>query len=123
MRSILYGLCALAAIAPSLAQQPKPEDPIYAIGKGTKPPEPVSTPAPDFSTEAKRRKFDGFAVVGGYVGTDGKFYDLKIVRSIGNSGLDRKVLDAVSKWTFHPCIRDDKPVNCKMNIQVKIHLD
>jgi len=116
-------LCVLAAIAPCLAQQPKPDGPIYTIGKGTKPPEPISTPGPDFSSDGKKRKVDGFAVVGGYVATDGKFYDLKVVRSFGNSSLNDKVLDAVSKWTFHPCIRDDKPVNCKMNIKIEVHFD
>jgi protein TonB len=122
MRSILYVLCLLIAIATGSAQQPKPEEPIYRIGKETKAPRPISTPQPDFSANAKRGKLDGVVVVTGYVGTDGNFHDAKILRSIGDSVLDAKVLAAVKKWTFHPCTRDDKPVNCTMNIETAIHL-
>jgi protein TonB len=123
MRSILYALCLLIAIAPGLAQQTKPEEPIYKIEKkDVKPPRPISSPQPDFSADARRGKFKGVVVVTGYVGTDGKFHDAKVLQSIGDSVLDAKVLAAVKKWTFHPCTRDDKPVNCTMNIETAIHL-
>lgn len=117
MRSVLYGLCLLMAIAPALAKQTKPEEPIYKIEKDVKPPRPISTPKPDFSADAKRGKVDGVVVVNGYVGTDGKFHDAKILHLIGDSGLEGKVREAVGKWTFHPRTRDDKPVNCKMNME------
>jgi len=106
-----------------MAQQSKPEDPIYKIEKDVKAPRPISTPQPDFSADARRGKFNGVVVVTGYIGTDGKFHDAKILRSIGDSALDSKVLKAVKKWTFHPCTRDDKPINCTMNIETKIHLN
>lgn len=122
MRSILYVLCLLIAIAPGLAQQTKPEEPAYKIGKDVKPPRAISSPQPDFSADARRGKVDGVVVVTGYVGTDGKFHDAKVLRSIGDSRLDGKVLDAVSKWTFHPCTKDDKPVDCRMNVETEIHL-
>jgi protein TonB len=123
MRSILYVLCLLIAIAPGMAQQTKPEEPIYKIEKDVKPPRPISTPQPDFSADARRGKVDGVVVVTGYIGTDGKFHDATILRSIGDSALDSKVLHAVKRWTFHPCTRDDKPINCTMNIETKIHLN
>jgi len=122
MRSILYVLCLLAAVAPAPAQQTKPEEPAK-IGKDVKPPRAISTPQPDFSADARRGKFNGVVVVTGYVGTDGNFHDAKVLRSIGDSVLDAKVLAAVKKWTFHPCTRDDKPINCTMDIETKIHLD
>ena|ERR1700739_218670 len=123
MRSTLFVLCLLIAIAPGMAQQTKPEDPIYKIEKDVKAPRPISTPQPDFSADARRGKVDGVVVVTGYIGADGKFHDAKILRSIGDLALDSKVLNAVKKWTFHPCTRDDKPINCTMNIETKIHLN
>ena len=102
MRSILCVLCLLIVIAPGVAQQTKPEEPTYKIGKDVKPPRPISTPQPDFSADAGRGKVDGVVVVTGYVGSDGKFHDAKILRSISDSDLEGKVLEAVGKWTFHP---------------------
>jgi protein TonB len=122
MRSILHVLCLLIAFAPGLAQQTKPEEPIYKIEKDVKPPRVISSPQPDFSADARRGKFNGVVVVTGFVGTDGKFHDAKLLRSIGDSIWDAKVLAAVKKWTFHPCTRDGKPVNCTMNIETAIHL-
>jgi protein TonB len=122
MRSILHASCLLVALAPGQAQQTKPEDPIYKIEKDIKPPRAIFTPHPDFSTDAKRGRFDGVVVVTGYVGTDGKFHDAKVLRSIGDSVLDAKVLAGVKTWNFHPCTRDDKPVNCTINIETAIHL-
>lgn len=122
MQSILYALCLLIAIAPGPVQQTKPEEPTYKIEKDVKPPRAISTPPPDFSADARRSKFKGVVVVTGFVGTDGNFHDAKVLRSIGDSVLDAKVLAAVKKWTFHPCTRDDKPVNCTMNIETAIQL-
>ena len=121
MRSILYGLCLLTAIASGLAQQTKSGEPIYKIGKDVKPPRAISSPKPDFSADAKRRKLDGIVVVGGYVGTDGKYHDAKVLRSFGDSRLNGKVLEAVGQWTFYPCTKQDKPVNCKVNMEIAIH--
>jgi TonB family protein len=122
MRSVSYALCLLIAIAPGPAQQTKPEEPIYKIEKDVKPPRVISSAQPDFSADARRGKFNGIVVVTGYVGADGKFHDAKVLRSIGDSILDAKVLAAVKKWTFHPCIRDGKPVNCTMNLETAVHL-
>lgn len=122
MRSVFYASCLLLAIAPGPAQQTKPEEPIYKLGKDIKPPRAISSPQPNFSADARRGKFNGVVVVTGYVGRDGKFHDAKVLRSIGDSVLDAKVLEAAKKWTFHPCTMDDKPVNCTINIEVAIHL-
>lgn len=123
MRLILYVLCLLMAIAPGVAQQSKPEESTYKIGGDVKPPRPISTSQPDFSADARRGKFNGVVVVTGYVGTDGNFHDAKVLRSIGDSVLDAKVRAAIKKWTFHPCTKDDKPINCTMNIETKVRLD
>jgi TonB family protein len=122
MRSILYASCLLLVIASGPAQQTKPEDPIYKIEKDIKPPRAISSPRPNFSADASRGKFNGAVVVTGYVGTDGKFHDAKVLRSIGDSVLDAKVLGAVKQWTFHPCTKDDRPVNCTITIETAIHL-
>jgi protein TonB len=115
-------LCVLVASVPCLAQQTKPDEPIYKIGKDVKPPRAISSPQPDFSADARKRKVDGLVVVSGYVGTDGNYHDPKVLRSFGDSRLDVKVLEAVKKWTFDPCTRDGKPVNCRMNMSIEIHL-
>ncbi len=123
MRSILFALLLLAALIVCPGQQTKPEETIYKAGEEVRPPRPISTPMPNFSADASRGKFNGSIVVSGYVGTDGKVHGAKISKSIGDAKLDAKALDAVKSWKFHPCTKDDKPVNCAMNFEMAVHLD
>lgn len=123
MRSVLLASCLLAALAAWPAQKTKRDEPTYSAGQGVTPPKAIFTPMPDFSGDARRGKFNGVVVVAGYVGTDGKFHDAKVVRSIGDATLDAKALNTVKTWKFRPCSKDGTPVNCTMSIEVAIHLD
>jgi TonB family protein len=123
MRSLVYVLCLLIAIAPGMAQQTKPEEPIYKIEKDVK--------AAAGHVYAAAGLFRGcqeeqsrWSCCSDWLHRHGrKIHDAAILRSIGDSALDSKVLHAVKRWTFHPCTRDDKPINCTMNIETKIHLN
>ncbi|HKR95486.1 MAG TPA: energy transducer TonB [Candidatus Angelobacter sp.] len=78
---------------------------------------------PDFSREARNGKYHGRVMVSGYVATDGRFHDGKVVRSIGNADIDTKVLNAVKAWKFHPATKDGTPVNCALYIEVAVNLN
>ena len=55
------------------------------------------------------------------VTADGEAADITVVRGI-NPGLDQKAIEAISKWTFQPGMRDGKPVAVWVNIEVNFHL-
>jgi periplasmic protein TonB len=122
MKSIVAVSFLLTGLIVCSAQQTKTPEDIYQPGKDVTPPKTLVTPEPDFSTDARRGKFKGVVVVSGDVGTDGKFHDAKVARSIGDAALDTKVLDSVKAWKFRPCTKDGKPVNCTMNVEVAINL-
>jgi TonB family protein len=115
MKSIVAVSFLLTVLIVCPAQQTKTPEEIYQPGKDV-------TPQPDFSTDARRGKFNGVVVVSGYVGTDGKFHDAKVARSIGDAALDTKVLNSVKTWKFRPCTKDGTPVNCTLNVEVAINL-
>jgi TonB family protein len=37
-------------------------------------------------------------------------------------GLDEKAIEAVRKWRFKPAMKDGKPVNVKMPIEITLRL-
>ena len=123
MRSGLWLTFFLLASVPQLAQQPKSEDPTCVAGtKGVKPPQALFTPAPDVYLDSRKVKSNGIVVLTGYVGTDGKFHDAKVLRSIGDAKLDSKALDTASTWKFRPASKDGKACNCRMNLEIAFNI-
>jgi TonB family protein len=121
--AIVVSLLLLAGTGLS-QQQPVIAEPIHTVtDEGIKSPRPKSSPMPDFSREAGKGKYHGSTIVSGYVATDGKFHDGKVVKSIGNADIDAKVLNAVNTWKFHPATKDGKSVNCAMYIEVAVNLN
>jgi TonB family protein len=44
-----------------------------------------------------------------------------VVRGLG-LGLDAKALEAVRQWRFHPALKDGKPVDVQISVEVEFHL-
>lgn len=104
-----------------IAQQPSAPEKIYPIGNGVTPPKPLYTPQPEFTKKARKKKIQGTVIVEGYVGTDGKFHNGKVVRPV-EKGLDANALAAVNRWTFFPCTKEGQAVNCTMKVEVSYNL-
>jgi TonB family protein len=64
---------------------------------------------------------DPAVVLSGYVGTDGKFHDPKVVTSLDPT-LDDLAVEAVGRWKFTPATRDGVPVNLPVTTRVKFKL-
>ena len=47
--------------------------------------------------------------------------DLRVVRGLG-FGLDAKALEAVRQWRFQPALKDGRPVNVQISVEVEFHL-
>lgn len=113
----------LVAQSPQTPTQTPSGEPIYKVGSetGVKPAKPLHTPQPEYSEEARRKRIEGALTVEGYIGTDGKYHNVKVIVPLEKS-LDDNALAAVKKWKFSPCTKDDKPVNCNMQVEISYHL-
>jgi periplasmic protein TonB len=123
MRSAFLAFCLLTALLPCRAWQDKTDQPVYAVGKGIKPPRVISNLLPDFSSDAKRGKFRGVVVITAVIGIDGKVHDAEVAQSMGDAILDAKVLNAVKNWKFKPATKERQPVACRMNLEVDVVLN
>ncbi len=96
-------------------------EPLYKPGRGVTFPQPIYKPDPEFSDEARRRKFEGVVTLSAIVTSKGDTTEIKVTQGPGY-GLDEKALGAVRQWKFRPATKDGKPVSVELNIQVAFRL-
>jgi periplasmic protein TonB len=94
---------------------------VYHVGGGISAPQAISTPDPEYTEEARRAKTQGTCVLWLIVDSQGHPRDIKVVRGLGY-GLDAKALDAVRQWRFQPSMKDGKPVDVQISVEVAFHL-
>jgi TonB family protein len=125
--------CAFAAltlatlIAPPVQAQNKQNttaEQIYDLSDnlpGVKAPQPISTPDPEYSEKARKKRYQGRVVLRIRIGTDGNVHDVEI-RQHAKYGLDQKAAEAVKEWKFQPATKDGKPVEVFTLVEVNFHL-
>jgi len=94
---------------------------VYKVGGGISAPQAISAPDPEYTEEARRAKTQGTCILWLIVDSSGKPRDVKVVRGLGY-GLDAKALDAVRQWRFQPSMKDGKPVDVQISVEVAFHL-
>ncbi len=94
---------------------------VYKVGGGISAPQAISAPDPDYTEEARRAKKQGTCVLWLIVDAAGHPRDIKVVRGLG-LGLDAKALEAVQQWRFQPALKDGKPVDVQISVEVEFHL-
>jgi periplasmic protein TonB len=94
---------------------------VFKVGGGISAPQPVSTPDPEYTEQAREAKTQGTCVLWLIVDDQGRPRDIKIVRGLG-MGLDAKAIEAVKQWTFQPAMKDGHPVNVQISVEVGFKL-
>jgi TonB family protein len=94
---------------------------VYKVGGGISAPQAISAPDPEYTEEARRAKTQGTCILWLIVDAAGKPRDVKVVRGLGY-GLDAKALEAVRQWRFQPSLKDGKPVDVQISVEVAFHL-
>ena len=94
---------------------------VYKVGGGISAPQAVSAPDPDYTEEARRAKRQGTCVLWLIVDSSGRPRDIRVVRGLG-FGLDAKALEAVKQWKFQPALKDGKPVDVQISVNIDFHL-
>lgn len=94
---------------------------VYRVGGGISAPTAISAPDPDYTEEARRAKKQGTCVLWLIVDSSGHPRDIRVARGLG-FGLDAKAIEAVKQWRFQPSLKDGKPVDVQISVEVEFHL-
>jgi TonB family protein len=94
---------------------------VFKVGGGISAPQAVSTPDPEYTEEARRAKSQGTCILWLIVDAEGHPRDIRVVRGLG-FGLDAKAIEAVRQWRFQPALKDGKPVNVQISVEVGFKL-
>lgn len=94
---------------------------VYRVGGGISAPTAVSAPDPQYTEEARRAKKQGTCTLWLIVDSAGHPRDIRVVRGLG-FGLDQKAIDAVRNWKFSPALKDGRPVDVQISVEVEFHL-
>jgi protein TonB len=94
---------------------------VMHIGGGISKPIALFTPDPEFSEEARKAKFSGNVLVYLWVNADGTTSHIKVARGVG-MGLDDKAVEAVRQYKFKPAMKDGKPVQVDMWVEVNFQI-
>jgi periplasmic protein TonB len=94
---------------------------VYHVGGGISAPQAISTPDPEYTEEARRAKTQGTCVLWLIVDSTGRPRNIRVVHGLGY-GLDAKALQAVQQWRFQPSLKDGKPVDVQISVEVAFHL-
>jgi len=94
---------------------------VYKVGGGISAPTAVSAPDPDYTEEARRAKKQGTCILWLIVDSAGHPRDIRVIRGLG-FGLDTKAVEAVNRWKFQPALKDGRPVDVQISVEVEFHL-
>jgi protein TonB len=94
---------------------------VFKVGGGISAPRAVATPDPEYTEEARTAKTQGMCVLWLIVDDKGVPRNIRVVRGLG-FGLDAKAVEAVKQWRFEPALKDGKPVNVQISVEVGFHL-
>lgn len=94
---------------------------VFKVGGGISAPQAVSTPDPEYTEEARQAKAQGVCTLWLIVDAAGHPRDMRVVRGLG-FGLDAKAMEAVRQWRFDPALKDGKPVNVQISVEVEFRL-
>jgi len=94
---------------------------VFKVGGGISAPQAVSTPDPEYTEEARTAKTQGTCILWMIVDETGHPRNIRVIRGLGH-GLDAKAIEAVQQWRFEPALKDGKPVNVQISVEVGFHL-
>lgn len=94
---------------------------VYKVGGGITAPQPIDTPDPEYTEEARRAKIQGTCILWLIVDAEGHPRDIRVVRGLGY-GLDAKALETVKQWRFEPAKKNGQPVNVQVSVEVGFRL-
>ena len=107
---------------PQLAPVPSPDSAdIHFVSENVTTPTVLSRIEPIYSEEARRANVEGTVELSAVIRKDGSIEVVKVLRGLG-LGLDENAIKALKKWRFRPGMKDGRPVDVALNIEVRFSL-
>jgi periplasmic protein TonB len=85
------------------------QEPPTAERLGASMPECTYCPPPEYSQEARKKRYRGVAALSVVVTREGTAADIRVLKTPG-LGLEEKAIEAVHKWKFKPAMKNGAPV-------------
>jgi protein TonB len=101
---------------------PGPAGPI-ALSQVERPPETIFQVEPEFSDLARQARIEGKVVLRIVIDKKGQVTDIRVMKSMGRTGLDESAIEAVKKWKFKPAMRNKVPVDVWMDVTINFRLE
>lgn len=79
----------------------------------------VSKTAPSWTPDAEQKGIFGNAYIEVVVNTEGYVVEPILARSVGDDELDRRALEAVTKWRFRPGLMNDAAIPVLLRLEVR----
>ncbi|MFY8325194.1 energy transducer TonB [Pseudoalteromonas sp. ZZD1] len=111
---------APASSAPVIAKQHSLKN--HVIDLNTLPIFKAPRPTLNYPLKAKRRGYQGVAILQIELAEDGTIAQLSVLKSSGFTELDKAALNNVSQWQFHPVMRDQHKVKARFSVPIEFSL-
>jgi protein TonB len=95
---------------------------VFKVGGGISAPQAIATPDPQYTEEARNAKTQGTCVLWLIVDDQGHPRDIRVIHGLG-FGLDARAIEAVKQWRFQPAMKDGRPVNVQISVEVGFRLN
>lgn len=79
-------------------------------------------PPLNYPLKAKRRGYQGVAILQIELNAKGAITKLSVLQSSGFTELDKAALNNVSQWKFHPVIRDNHGIKARFSVPIEFSL-
>jgi TonB family protein len=93
----------------------------FVPGKDGVPPQPVDTPEPGYTEQARQAKVEGKVMMAVWVDTKGRVTKVQVIGPKLGMGLDKGAVKTVRKWRYRPATRNGEPVPAVIEVEVPFH--
>ena len=93
------------------------------VSKAERPPIPLIQPEPEYPTVAKQARIEGKVILRIVVDIKGDVTNIKVLKSMGHTGMDEAAIDAVKQWKFKPAMTNNKPVAVYIDVTINFRLE
>jgi len=117
---VLGGIIGGIAEAKAVVPPPPPSRRIMRVGGDVKPPQPISTPQPQYPAVARAARIEGVVTIDAVIDEQGDVVRARVVG--GPPLLISAALEAVTRWKYEPTYLDGQPVEIETHVEVHFHL-
>ena len=83
-------------------------------------PRVIYPPDPTYDEASRKAKIEGKVRVRIVVAPDGQVKHPQVLKSLSEA-LDKRAIEAVSRWKFEPATKDGQPVAVMMDVELSFH--